>query len=199
MPALRQQPDGDPLVDDVVFGEQDAQRRDRRVRSRRVSRPASAARDLRRRDRARGRIGVEQIGVLDRLGEVRRDAQLAAARRLRRDWPDELSIMIVAPASSGLRGNLLGDLEAVEVRHVDVEQHQDERACPRCAAVDSASSAARAAVDGGRLHLPARQLLVQDAAVDALSSTISTGRSASSGSVGGSRLARSSADVERAR
>ena len=91
---------------------------------------------------------------------------VAAARRLAVDCPDELSIMIVAPASSGRVRDLLGDREAVEVRHVGVEQDERERAAPARRPSISASSAAARPVDGRRPHPPARELLVENPAVD---------------------------------
>ena len=50
-----------------------------------------------------------------------------AAARLSPYWPDELSIMIVAPASRRSSRDAARDLEAVHLRHVRVEQHQRER------------------------------------------------------------------------
>ena len=76
--------------------------------------------------------------------------------------------MIVAPASSGRRRDLLGDLEAVEVGHVGVEQHQQERAAVRRARRASASSAAGPLADRRRHHAPARQLRLQDPPVDGI-------------------------------
>ena len=80
MAAPGQQSDRDALVDDVVFGEQDLRRPDRgrrRSTGRPSRQPAPSPAPL---EHAADR--VEQIGLPDRLGQVRRDAQLAAARRV---------------------------------------------------------------------------------------------------------------------
>jgi hypothetical protein len=77
--APRQQADRHPLVDDVVFGEQDARALDRllghvgrrliRLARQRVCLQRVAHRDV-------------EIGLPDRLGQIRADAELAAARRV---------------------------------------------------------------------------------------------------------------------
>ena len=149
--ALREQPDRDALVDDVVFGEQDAGAR--RLRGRRASSRAG-----RTGDRGWVRCSTRQIAscrsaLPDRLGEIGRDAQLAAARESPYS-PEEVSIMIVGAARSRPRGDLLRHREAVQLRHVGVEEHERERpagAVRRCQRVDGVA----AAVDGRRLHPPA--------------------------------------------
>ena len=83
MSALRQQADRDALVDDVVLGEQDAAAGGRPLAStagatwRRARQPPGVPR------RATRHIASSRSDVPDRLGEVRGDAQLAAARRSR--------------------------------------------------------------------------------------------------------------------
>ena len=57
-------------------------------------------------------------------------------------WPDELSIMMVAPADRRRVANPARDLEAVHVRHVRVEQDERERVGRSALASSSARSAA---------------------------------------------------------
>ena len=115
--ALLQQADGELLVDDVVLGEQDAQRAAR-------ARPATGGRAATRRIRSR-RVeqGREQVGLLDRLDERGADAQLAAAGQVvglaRRGEHDE-----DRPRQGRHLPHLPRQREAVHVRHVGVEQQE---------------------------------------------------------------------------
>ena len=71
---------------------------------------------------------------------------------------DDLGAASRASARSGA-----AEREAVDVRHQRIGQHEVETARPASRASSSAASAARGAVDGGRLHPPAGEHLLQDA------------------------------------
>ena len=84
-PRLREQADRDALIDDVVFGEQDLRAPDGGA-------AAGAARRAARRRRRRVRSQhaadrVEQLGLPDRLGQVRRDARARGSAPRRRTGP----------------------------------------------------------------------------------------------------------------
>ena len=106
----------------------------------------------------------EQIGRVDRLGQIGRDAELGAARLIavfaRRGQHHHRGA-----GERGVGGDGLGDGETVHARHVRVEQDEVERPVVRTAAV-IASTAARPLLDQRRRHPPAGDLLGQDAAVD---------------------------------
>ena len=61
------------------------------------------------------------------------------------------------PGQLGPRGDLLGHLEAIQVRHVGVEQHEHERPAGLRGGRQGVERLATA-VDGRRPHVPARQL-----------------------------------------
>ena len=114
------------------------------------------------RDRA-ATIAAPQLGAPDGLGEIRRNAQLSAARQV-----------IAAIARSEHQNhrldqfwrivNSLHQLESIHFGHVDVGQDQAEGLAPLDAA-PHVSQSFRAAGGGRRLHPPTGQHVGQDAPV----------------------------------
>ena len=157
---------GELLVDGVVLGEQDAQRRRRSAAGRRLAgrRPRPRAG---RGGRRVARWPSSRSDWLDRLGRGTRPMPERRGSGPRPRWPvapDE-SIMIDRPrrARPASRGSL-GQREAVHLRHHRVEQDQRERP-PAARGACSSARRRRPPSTERRAHPPAAQHLVEDAAV----------------------------------
>ena len=109
--------------------------------------------------------GVEQIGRVDRLGEIGGDPELAAAGGVA-VLPGRGQHHDRRAGQLGTRRDLLGDPEAVLIRACWRRAARAGTAGRSSAARASASSAAATAGDGRRHHAPPRDLLLQDAPVD---------------------------------
>src|SRR6185295_11492401 len=79
------------------------------------------------------------------------------------NWPDEVSIMIVAPPRSGC-DDIFSATVKPSITGMLASSSTIENGMPR--RVGQRRQRRRAAVDRHRLHPPARQRLVEDAAVD---------------------------------
>ena len=102
VPALLQQRRDELAVHGVVLGDEDRAAPGAARAPSAGDGPARAASTRRTRGQR-----IQQVGVLDRLGQVRVDARLAAARAIAVTWPIEVSITIgvsaqlSCPAGSG--------------------------------------------------------------------------------------------------
>ncbi len=159
--APREQSNRDALIDDVVFGHQDVDEPRRRGAGRRFRVHRLGRRSWRAIERPANRL--EELGRLDRLGQISRDAERLAPRDIACK-PGRAEHHDRRPCQLGTLQHLRGDLEAVQVRHVRVEQHQPERLSVsrrRRERLDRRTPA----VDERRPHTPARGLRLEDAAI----------------------------------
>ena len=160
VPAPRQQSDRHLLIDDVVFGKQDLDATDRRLwhrdRSGRDSRPPLRLEHVQDR--------VEKIRPLDWLGQVGRDPEVTApggiAVLARRGQHHDRGARELGPLS-----NLFRDAEAVQIRHVRIE-HDEQKRFARLGGGSQRLERRLSSVDGGRLHVPSRELLAKNPPVD---------------------------------
>ena len=124
---------------------------------------ADGARPAQRRPVQRRHDRVQQLRLLDRLGQARRHAQFPALRRLpltprRREHHQR------RPRQAGPLPDLFGQAEAVHLRHHRVQQHQRERVARRQRALHLRQRRPRA-LGHRRPHAPVGEHFLQDAPV----------------------------------
>ena len=174
VPLLLQQADRQLLVDQVVLGQQDAQRRAGGPAG--AGRSAGAAGVRLRTGPGRRAMASNKFRLLDRLDQVGGDAQLPAAGHVARLAGRGQHHHRRSGPAPGRWLDALGQGEAVHLRHEGVEQHQRERLAGR-RRLPQGGQRRRAAVhrQAGRMpQLPSTSSRMRR--LVALSSTTSTGR-----------------------